>query len=64
MNWLPYQELNNISSNNICGIIWPEWWFSGQDLGLFDNANVIDLWKNVLRMETASIVLARLLKNM
>lgn len=64
MNWLPYQELNNISSNNICGIIWPEWWFSEQDLGLFDNANVIDLWKNVLRMETASIVLARLLKNM
>jgi RsmE family RNA methyltransferase len=64
MNWLPYQELNNILSNERCGVIWPEWWFSELDLGLFKNANIIDLWKNVLRMETASIVLARLLKNM
>ena len=64
MNWLPYQELNNVSSNSICGVIWPEGWFSEQDLSLFNDANVIDLWKNVLRMETASIVLARLLKNM
>ena len=64
MNWLPYQELNNNLNNDLCGVIWPEWWFSKSDLSLFKNANIVDLWKNVLRMETASIVLARLLKNM
>ncbi len=63
MDWLDYQELTKKSSNNICGIIWPEWWFSDKDLSLFKNANIVDLWNNVLRMETASIVLARLLKN-
>jgi len=64
MNWLPHQTLNNISNNDLCGVIWPEGWFSENDLSLFKNANIIDLWKNVLRMETASIVLAWLLKNM
>ena len=64
MNWLPYWELTKQSSNDICGIIWPEWWFSEKDLSLFGNANIVDLWKNVLRMETASIVMARLFKNM
>ena len=63
MNWLPYWELTKKSSNDVCGIIWPEWWFSEKDLNLFDNAKVIDLWENVLRMETASIILAWLLKN-
>lgn len=63
MDWLHYKELNRISSNDLCGVVWPEGWFSESDLSLFKNANVIDLWKNVLRMETASIVLARLLKN-
>ncbi len=64
MNWLPYWELTKQSSNNICGIIGPEGWFSEKDLNLFDNAKVIDLWENVLRMETASIVLWWILKNM
>ncbi len=64
MNWLPFSQLAKNLSNNICGIIWPEWWFSDKDLSLFKNANIVDLWTNVLRMETASIVLARLLKNM
>lgn len=63
MNWLPYWELTKKSSNDICGIIGPEGWFSEKDLNLFDNAKVVDLWENVLRMETASIVLARILKN-
>lgn len=63
MNWLPYNQLDKIS-NNICWVIWPEWGFSQSDLNLFKNANIIDLWKNVLRMETASIILARFLKNM
>ena len=64
MNWLPFSQLAKNLSNNICGIIWPEWGFSEKDLNLFKNANIVDLWTNVLRMETASIVLARLLKNM
>jgi RsmE family RNA methyltransferase len=64
MNWLPYKELNNNWNSDLCGVIWPEGWFSEGDLSLFNNANIVDLWKNVLRMETASIVMARLLKNM
>ena len=63
MNWIPYWEIVKIFENNICWIIWPEWWFSPKDLKLFEDAKIIDLWNNVLRMETASIVLARLLKN-
>ena len=63
MNWLPYWELAKIESNNLCGVIWPEGWFSPKDLKLFDNAKIVDLWENVLRMETASIVLWWLLRN-
>ena len=64
MNWLPYWELAKIESNDLYGVIWPEGWFSPKDLKLFDWAEIIDLWENVLRMETASIVLWWLLKNM
>ena len=64
MNGTPYWELAKIESNDLCGVIWPEGWFSPKDLKLFDNAKIIDLWDNVLRMETASIVLWWLLKNM
>ena len=64
MNWLPYWELAKIESNGLCGVIWPEGWFSPKDLKLFDWAKIIDLWENVLRMETASIVLWWFLKNM
>ena len=64
MDWLPYWEFAKIKSNDLCGVIWPEGWFSEKDLKLFKNAKVVDLWENVLRMETASIVLWWLLKNM
>lgn len=64
MNWLPYWESAKNESNDLCGVIWPEGWFSEKDLKLFDGAKIIDLWENVLRMETASIVLWWLLKNM
>ena len=64
MNWIPYHELTKDESNDLCGIIWPEGWFSKKDLKFFDNAKIVDLWENVLRMETASIVLWWLLKNM
>ena len=63
MNWLPYWELAKIESNDLCGVIWPEGWFSEKDLKLFENAKIVDLGENVLRMETASIVLWWLLKN-
>lgn len=64
MNWLPYWELVKCESNDLCGVIWPEGWFSEKDLKLFDWAKIIDLWENVLRMETASIVLWWILKSM
>ncbi len=64
MNWLPLWDLSKIESNDLCGVIWPEGWFSPKDLKLFDWAKIIDLWENVLRMETASIVLWWILKNM
>ena len=64
MNWLPYWKIAKNESNDLCGVIWPEGWFSEKDLKLFDDAKIIDLWKNILRMETASIVLWWLLKNL
>jgi len=60
-------SLNNYSikwCNDICGVIGPEWWFSESDLEIFAGARIVDLWDNILRMETASIVLAWILKNM
>ena len=64
MNWLPYWEFDKSETDDLCGVIWPEWWFSEKDLKLFENAKIVDLGENVLRMETASIVLWWLLKNM
>ena len=64
MNGIWYSDITKNLSNEVCWVIWPEWWFSEKDLKLFNNANIVDLGRNVLRMETASIVLARLLKNM
>ena len=63
MNWLPYWEVIRNSDKDLCWVIWPEWWFSDKDLKIFENAKIVDLWENVLRMETASIVLWWLLKN-
>ena len=64
MNWLTYWELIKGESHDLYGVIWPEGWFSPKDLKLFDWAKIIDLWENVLRMETASIVLWWILKNL
>lgn len=61
--WLPYWKVIESGSKNLCWVVWPEWWFSEKDLKIFENAKVIDLWENVLRMETASIILWWLLKN-
>ena len=62
MNWVPYQKLDK-SLGDICWVVWPEWWFSEKDLKLFNGAKIVDLGYNVLRMETASIVLWWPLKN-
>jgi RsmE family RNA methyltransferase len=61
--WLPYWKIIKDSDEKLYWVIWPEWGFSEKDLKLFDNAKIVDLWKNVLRMETASIVFWWLLKN-
>ena len=61
--WLNYWKTLKNKETDVCWIIWPEWWFSEKDLKTFNNADIVDLWTNVLRMETASIILAWLLKN-
>jgi RsmE family RNA methyltransferase len=63
MDWIPYWKLIKNIDNNVCGVIWPEWWFSKKDLELFGKAKIVDLWNSVLRMETASIILWWLLTN-
>ena len=63
MNWISILELKWNFSGDMYWIVGPEWWFSESDLSLFCDAKIIDLGNNVLRMETASIVLAWLLKN-
>ena len=61
--WLPYTEITKEYNKNLCWVIWPEGWFSEKDLKIFKNAKIIDLWENVLRMETAAIVLWWILRN-
>ena len=61
--WVLHWELVKNIGNNVCWVIGPEWWFSKKDLEIFRNVKIVDLWNNVLRMETASIVLWWLLKN-
>lgn len=52
------------SQANIIWIVWPEWWFTQKDYENFwKNFDLISLGDTVLRMETASIVWAWLLRN-
>lgn len=45
-------------------VVWPEWWLTPKDYEqLWWNVIVKNLWSTVLRMETAAIVGARVLKN-
>lgn len=52
------------STKNIVWIIWPEWGFTAKDYQQFEayHPQIIGLWDNVLRMETAAIIGSRLLK--
>lgn len=55
----------NNSLNNVYWLIWPEWWFSQQDMEIFWDQIVekIDLGDSILRTETAAIIWAWILKN-
>lgn len=45
-------------------IIWPEWWFTSNDFQNFGtNYQILSLWNNILRTETASIIAWRLINN-
>ena len=49
---------------NILWIIWPEWWLSKWDYEKFwKNIEIISLWENILRTETATIVAWWILAN-
>lgn len=55
----------DIEKQNILWIIGPEWWLTPNDYQKFgDKYEIISLWDTVLRMETASIIGAWLLKNL
>lgn len=48
---------------NILWIIWPEWWLSKWDYEKFwKNIEIISLWENILRTETATIIAWWLIK--
>lgn len=58
------EEIKNISlqneNNTMNFFIWPEWWRWNDDEKIFHQHDVqkISLWKNILRTETAAIVVA------
>lgn len=57
-------EAKDLEKQNIIWIIGPEWWITPKDYEKFGkNSEIISLWNTVLRMETASIIGAWLLKN-
>ncbi len=59
------EEKIKFPKGSIIGIIWPEWWLSDKDYKQFQElkTQTIQLGENVLRMETATIVWWRFLKN-
>lgn len=57
----------NLLFNNIYWIIWPEWWFWKSDYLLFwdiENKFTVNLWENILRSETWTIIWSWLLSNL
>ncbi len=69
---IPYHELTNNNTLTTKNqelrtiIIWPEWWFSPQEmtaLQALSNLTLTNLWDTILRMETAAIIWSRLIKN-
>lgn len=49
---------------NLFGIVWPEWWFTDQEVSYFSSlGSHHTLGDTILRMETAAIIWSRLLHN-
>ena len=58
-------ESSDNLQTDIIWIVWPEWWLTPKDYEIFwKNFDVVSLGNTVLRMETAGIVWAWLLKNL
>lgn len=52
-----WENYKNVSFNDIDFlVIWPEWWFSKEDIENIQAKNKVFLWEKVLRSETASII--------
>ena len=67
INFLLHQEWENIKNIILNSefwilnfLVWPEWWRWNEDEKYFQQYNIknISLWKNILRTETAAIVMA------
>lgn len=64
-DWIDSKKYFTNVSDSINSIknyfIWPEWWRWSEDEKIFSQYDVerISLWRNILRTETASIVVAR-----
>lgn len=52
-----WENYKNVSFNDIDFlVIWPEWWFSKEDIEKIKPTKKILLWQKILRSETASII--------
>ncbi len=63
--WTKFKEIGKIpSSQKLLAIIGPEWWLNDQEKMLFKDFSIpLSLWNTMLRMETAAIVMGRILCN-
>lgn len=52
--WENYKKTNLSDIDYI--LIWPEWWITEEDIKKIGSSKKINLWKKVLRAETAAIV--------
>lgn len=59
--WEEFFSFTFKKNNWINFFVWPEWWRSNWDEKIFNEYDVqkFSLWKNILRTETASIIVAR-----
>lgn len=53
-NWEYYKKVNFNDIDFL--VIWPEWWFSKEDIEKIKPTKKILLWQKILRSETASII--------
>lgn len=66
---IPTKEINSFKAQHpkfLISIVGPEWWFSTNEINQLQtlpNITTISLWDTILRMETATIIWSRLIKN-